>query len=119
LVLIPNHKRIFKMKTLITAIVLVICFVGCETKNYDDPSILALNRERLSGRPEVVGKLPNGKAVYRYRIDMGSNMHDHWLYVVEDADTVTNNRIVEESDGEDTTTFNEVDVVITKKKTQK
>ncbi len=95
---------------------LVIATAGCYIKGANDPEIIAENQATLKGEPDVVGKLPDGRVIYRYRINMGTNNHAHWIYIVEKSDVVTNNRLVDESDGENTTTFSEVDVIVKKRK---
>jgi hypothetical protein len=49
---------------------------------------MALNKANLSKAGEEVGVLPDGRRVIRYEIEMGSNIHNHWLYVVDGSITV-------------------------------
>lgn len=69
------------------AVFLVLCVVvGC-----DSPEVIRTNNAKeLRDGGEVVGTLPDGREVRRYRIER-ENASDHWVYVV--GDTVTVNRV--------------------------
>ncbi|RTK95554.1 MAG: hypothetical protein EKK64_06945 [Neisseriaceae bacterium] len=97
-------------KFFVVMIFLSILFLlfGCEGRN--DPSVIKQNEETLSGEGEYVGILPDGRKVSRYPIETG--YRNHFLYLVEDSDTVTINRSV--SSGK--TTVNIVEVIIDGKK---
>jgi hypothetical protein len=63
---------------------LIIClflFVGCQTPNSTE--VVNSNQATLSSDGEFVGTLKDGRKLIRYRIDRGSILHDHWVYVVE------------------------------------
>jgi len=66
----------------------VALFIGCTPHN--DPTIMSNNKAVLAGDGETVGTLPDGRRVVRYRLDMGSEIKDHWVYVVDN--TITINR---------------------------
>lgn len=94
-------------------LIVFFCFViaislfaisGCTVHN--DPAIMSSNKSVLAGNGEEVGTLPDGRKLVRYRLAMGSNIHDHWVYVV--GNTITINRT--ESHGK--TSSNHVDVII-------
>lgn len=107
------------MKILKLVVVLfAVSVIGCrdDRRSRNHPEVIAANKLTLSNNPEQVGKLADDRMVYRYRIDMGTNEHAHWVYLVEGTNVITVNRKVTESGGEDEITFNEVDVVIKKKK---
>ena len=73
---------------------------------YNDPKIVSENKQMIAGGGEVVGTLPDGREVRRIRLNMGSNLHDHWIYVVSGTETVTMNHEV--SEGKTTTGESEV-----------
>lgn len=78
--------------------------VGCT--QHDDPAVMAHNRGQLATSGVVVGVLPDGRRVVRYCLDMGTDLHDHWVYVV--GDTVTVNHAEQHGKA----TQNHVEVVI-------
>lgn len=78
--------------------------VGCTAHN--DPAVMATNATTLSGAGEPVGTLPDGRRIVRYRLEMGSNTKDHWVYITDN--TITINR--EERHGKHTN--NHVDVIV-------
>jgi uncharacterized protein YcfL len=86
------------------AIVTLLFVVGCTS--HDDPTVMYKNKTTLSKSGEEVGVLPDGRRVVRYELEMGSNIHNHWLYVVDGTITINHT----ESHGK--TTANHVHVVI-------
>ena len=84
----------------------MIFFVGCTSTSHSDPQIMSLNKTTLSRSGEDVGTLPDGRKVVRYEIEMGSSIHNHWLYVVDGSITV--NRAERQGKG----LANHVDVII-------
>jgi hypothetical protein len=84
---------------------LVFVMLGCTRS--DSPSVVRENRENLAGPGFLVGVLPDGRNVVRYRIDMGSD-NDHWIYVVDGTATVSTNH----TDNIGKTSYNSVQVVI-------
>lgn len=74
------------MTRMITIFALLL-FVGCK-EDYNDPAILHKNKTRLSQGGQEVGVLPDGRKVVRYELDMGSRMHNHWIYVVDGSVSV-------------------------------
>lgn len=85
---------------------LVVLFAGCITSP-NDPTVIALNKQRLSGNGEVVGDLPDGRVVTRYEIDRGTDP-SHFIYVIADQPTVTINH----SERHGKTTVNRTSVII-------
>ena len=83
-----------------------LCLIGCTGPN--DPSILALQKTTLAGPGTTLGTLPDGRKVVRYELEMGSNHHNHFLYIVEGTPTITINHT--ETHGK--TQSNHVEVVI-------
>lgn len=81
-------------------------FIGCTFRN--DPQIISLNKNNLSGHGEYIGTLPDGRKVNRYEIEMGSGVPNHWLYVTDGSITV--NRTVRQGK----TSVNQVDIIIEK-----
>lgn len=67
---------------------------------------MTANKTTLAGSGEYIGTLPDGRKIVRYKLDMGSNIHDHWIYVTEGSITI--NRT--ESHGKSSS--NHVDVII-------
>ena len=74
------------MTRLIALSILVLVCVGCTS--HTDPSVIALNKANLAKAGEEVGVLPDGRRVVRYELEMGSNIHNHRLYVVDGSITV-------------------------------
>lgn len=70
-------------------IVLLLVCVGC-VQSPHDPQVVALNKQRLSGIGEDVGTLPDGRVVYRYEIDRGSDP-SHFVYMIVNQPTITMN----------------------------
>lgn len=91
------------MKKLLIAFCL-IGLAGCT--QYNDPTVMATNKATLETSGEYVGTLPDGRRIVRYRLEMGDNIHDHWVYVTEGSITI--NRT--ENHGK--TSSNHVDVII-------
>lgn len=73
---------------------------------HDDPTVMATNKAALAGSGEYVGTLPDGRKIVRYQLEMGDNLHNHWIYVTDGSITI--NRT--ESHGK--TSSNHVDVII-------
>ena len=67
-------------------ILLLLMLVGGCTK-YNDPTVMANNKARLSQNGEYVGTLPDGRKVVRYCIEMGDAIGNHWIYVTEGSTT--------------------------------
>lgn len=88
-------------------IVSALLFTGCGSTDY--AKIEAQNKEHLATEGYLVGKLPDGRTVTRYKVETGSNP-DHWIYVTNN--TITINRSIEHSDGENSTTYHYVEVMI-------
>lgn len=63
----------------------LLALAGCT--DYTDPTIVTQNKTTLSGTGFPVGTLPDGRKVIRYEIEMGSNRHNHWIYIVDDGKT--------------------------------
>lgn len=96
-----------KMKKLLAFCMIGFAFciiVGCTQHN--DPTVMATNKAILGTSGEYVGTLPDGRKIVRYRLEMGDNIHDHWVYVTEGSITI--NRT--ENHGK--TRSNHVDVII-------
>lgn len=88
---------------------LILCFalcflLGCTAHN--DPTVMTTNKATLAGSGEYVGTLPDGRKIVRYQLEMGSNLHNHWIYVTDGS--ITLNRT--EPNGK--TSSNHVDVII-------
>lgn len=92
------------MTRLIALSILVLACVGCTS--HTDPTVMAMNKANLAKAGEEVGVLPDGRRVVRYELEMGSNIHNHWIYVVDGSITV--NRA--ESNGK--SSANHTDVII-------
>lgn len=91
------------MKKLILC--LTLCsLLGCTAHN--DPTVMATNKTTLAGSGEYVGTLPDGRKIVRYQLEMGSNIHNHWIYVTDGSITI--NRT--ETHGKSSS--NHVDVII-------
>jgi major membrane immunogen (membrane-anchored lipoprotein) len=73
------------MKMLSIVLISLCLLSGCS--QYNSPEVMSKNRLTLSGPGETVGTLPDGRRVSRYEIDMGADMHDHWIYVVDGSIT--------------------------------
>lgn len=72
------------MKKLIVCLCLFL-FVGCVEPN--DPSVVNLNKNSLSGDGEFVGTFKDGRKLIRYEINRGSQ-HNHWVYIVDGSISV-------------------------------
>lgn len=70
---------------------LVLFLVGCVGPR--DPSVVSQNKTTLSAAGEYVGTLPDGRKIVRYEIEMGSNIHNHWVYIVDDSESISVNRV--------------------------
>ena len=81
------------------------------SKGMDHPDVISANKEHLSTNGEVVGKLPDGREVVRYKIGMGTGNYAHWIYVVKDSTTITLNHTV--THGKSSSNHVEVDIVST------
>lgn len=85
---------------------LVLLLAGCgDTRNADDPTVLKEQAEALAKEGEVVGRLPDGREILRYRIERGMS-HDHYIYIT--GNTITVNRDVPSGK----TSYNHVEVFI-------
>lgn len=88
------------MKLIFAFLIVLIC--GCKDSN--DPRVIKNNKLTLSQNGEEIGILPDGRKVFRYRIDMGDYHSDHWIYVVEKSITVNREESTTNGDGVTTTT---------------
>lgn len=71
---------------------LAVCFiflVGCESSK--SPNVVNKNVATLKDQGEKIGTLPDGRSIYRYEIKRGALDSSHWIYVVSDGSSVTNN----------------------------
>lgn len=104
-------------KFFVIAIFLSIMFLffGCDIPGRNDPAVLQRNQEILSTDGEFVGKLPDGRVIKRYPIDMGIN-DNHFVYLVEDNPAITIHRTESDFNGEVVTYSNKVEVIISGKK---
>ena len=93
-------------------LILILFLTGCTSSN--DPSVIQKNAITLSSEGELVGKLKDGREVRRFVINNGDTIgsHNHWLYLVDDSDTVTVNHTV--SSGK--TSHLKVEVIVEGKK---
>lgn len=93
---------------------LLCCFfilVGCESSN--SPRIQALNKTTLSSEGQFVGILPDGRSVYRYQIERGIGVHNHWLYVTDNS--ITTNHSHRETDDDSTKTVDHATIFVEEK----
>lgn len=86
------------------SLILICLTIGCTS--HTDPSVQNINHQTLSQQGEFVGELPDGRKVYRWKIEMGSSYNDHWLYSV--GESITINKDVRQGK----TTANEVEIII-------
>lgn len=91
---------------------LLICsalfFCSCRSEK----NIINKNQKELMSGGEFIGTLPDGRMVHRYEIETGPNMHNHFLYVIDNTQTISENQ--EEDEGEHS--VNETTVIIGGKK---
>lgn len=92
--------------------ILIFCLLLCGCEGPNNPNVLLRQRETLSQEGQFVGKLPDGRKVYRWELDRGT-AHNHFIYVVDD--TVTLNQTIDDTVGENHTTHNQVEVTVNKK----
>ena len=95
------------MKFTWLASLLVLAIIGCEGAN--SPNVVARNKVMLSSKGDLVGVLPDGRTVVRYQIDRGDAEHDHYIYVVGDSNSTTDNHV--QNHGKNST-HNHVEAVI-------
>ncbi len=74
------------MKHLLLLALSVLALTAC-----DDPAIVnATNKTQLSGDGEEIGTLKDGRKVVRFAVDR-VNERTHYVYVVSDGSSVTEN----------------------------
>jgi uncharacterized protein YceK len=90
---------------IILSLAVVALLSGCGPSRTEVPGI----NERDLARPgERVGTLPDGREVKRWEVYSPSGNYVHYIYVVENATSISTNRL--ESQGK--TQVNKTDVVI-------
>lgn len=65
----------------------LIIIIGCGPDR-NDPEIISLNQNTLSGPGEEVGTVQDGRKIIRYEIEMGANVRNHFVYMIDDVVTV-------------------------------
>ncbi len=76
----------------------------------DSPEVIKINQNTLSGPGEEIGVLPDGRKVVRYQIEIGSNLHNHFIYMENDVVTVNHEKSHGKAD------YNHVEVFIDNQK---
>jgi hypothetical protein len=82
-------NKLLELDVLCLAVILAIMLPGCDGPN--DPGVTTVNEATLKTQGDKIGTLPDGRSIYRYEVKRGGGCSPHWLYVVSDGSSVTNN----------------------------